>query len=180
MCACNSSEKEGMLYPIDSLVTAQIQELSAVHARLQKEAVLGETADSISYTPGDSLNWAKELDIFKQLNIINKPINYHTYRVEDGIQDSSSNLTVKSFVNTTNVPVRFLRVYYQLSIDKPRKIEASYVEKSTLYVSERLLNLEFSQINNKTILTSYSISGAQKIILADSVPFLIKGKIFID
>ena len=181
IAACNSPREEAAFYPIDSLVTAQIEQLTAVKARLQKEAVLGEKTNSITYTPADTAAWIKELDVFRQLKIINKPINRGSYLIKDGQLDPASNLTVKSFMSTdAELPVRYMKIYYQNSFDKPRKIEASYDEKNSLYESARLLSLEFGQINNKTILTSYSINGGQKMIMGDSVSFIIKGKIFTD
>jgi hypothetical protein len=168
------------MYNIDSLVLSQVQYLSDKKATLHKSAIIGLQQDDSVFTPEDTLAWKNELDIFRQLDVINKPINRDGYIIDDDLFDPSSNLTVKAFSAIENLPVRYLRIFYQESIHKPRKVEALYDDKNALYKSGRILLMEFHQIDNKTILTSYSISGGQKMIMADTVTFLIKGKIVID
>jgi hypothetical protein len=182
MCltACNRNEPGARLYPIDSLVTAQIINLTQSKAVLHKRALMGSRSDSIVYTPKDTSAWISELDIFRQLEVINKPVSRASYLIDDNLYDPGSNLTVKAFTSTTNLPVRHMRIYYDRSVRQPRKIEAHYDEENSLYQSSRLLLLEFQQINNKTVLTSYAIKGGQKMILGDSVAFTVKGKILID
>lgn len=177
--SCESPREEAGFYAIDSLVNAQVNLLTDAKARLKKEVGLGEKMDTTTIIP-DSIAWVKELDIFRQLQIINKPLNQKSYRVEDGLHDPASNLSIKAFTTSDDLPVRFMRIYYQHSIDKPRRIDASYDVENRLYASARLISMEFRQVNNKTILNSYSISGGQKMVLGDSVNFFIKGRIFID
>lgn len=178
--SCNSDRQSAAYYPIDSLITGQIQYLTTIQAGLFKEALLSGKTDTLSYIPRDTIAWVNELDIFRKLEIINKPINKGSYLVDDGLFDPGSNLTVKAFTSLKKLPVVYLKVYYQGSIEKPRKIEALFDEANPLYESARLLSMHFQQIDNRTLLTSYSIKGGQKMIFGDSVAFYIKGKILID
>jgi hypothetical protein len=179
--SCDRKEYEANLYPIDSLITAQIISLTAMQAVLQKQAIMGVKADSIVFTPKDTADWVSELDIFRQLAVINKPVSRASYLVDDGLYDPGSNLTVKVFTSTApELPVQDFRVFYSRSARYPRKIEAHYNEETSLYKSSRLLRLEFQNINNKNVLTSYSVKGGQKMIMGDSVIFSVKGKILID
>jgi hypothetical protein len=180
LSSCLTGKEESSFYAIDSLVTRQLTELTELKARLDKTAVVQGKVDSVSYTPRDTTAWRKELDIFRQLDIINKPVNHGSYLIDDNQLDPGSNLTVKAFTSAEELPVRYLKIYYQKSVSKPRKIEALYNEENALYKSSRILSLEFTQINNKTVLTSYSIDGGQKMIMGDSVTFLIKGNITIE
>ena len=173
---CESSTRTTKLFNIDSLVSEQVNLLSARKPTLRKEAVLGNSADHVEYVP-DSVGWMKELDIFRQLDAINKSINKSKYLIDDGLYDPGSNLTVKAFTSSEPLPVRSMRIFYDTDIRVPRKIEAVFNEENSLYESSKNLVLEFQQINNKNLLTYYSIEGGQKMILSDSMAFSVKGKI---
>lgn len=181
LTGCGPKEAGHRLYPIDSLISAQAKTLAKLNAVLHKQAFMGSKTDSSIYSPKDSLAWNSELDIFRQLEVINKPVSQASYLIDDNLYDPGSNLTVKAFTSTRKeLPVQYMRVYYDRSPVRPRKIEAQYAEFSALYKSYRLLELEFQQINNKTVLTSYTVRTGQKMVLADSVAFFLKGKIVID
>jgi hypothetical protein len=178
--SCDQKTESAHFYPIDSLVTGQIRNLTKIKAKLNKQALLDQKMDTIIYTPKDTLEWAEELDIFRELAVINKPVNKGRYVVKAASYDPGSNLAVKAFTTTENLPVKAMRIFYDASIDKPRKIEAEYSESNSLYSTSRTLSMEFQQIDNRTILTSYSVYGGQKMILSDSVSFSIRAKIQVD
>ena len=180
LLSCESEKKPAAFYPVDSLVTQQVQHLLAINAALFKEALLKGRTDTITYRPADTVAWMKELEIFGKLNEINKPVNAGRYEVTDGLLDPGSNLTVKAFNSKEPLPVVYLKVYYQGNILKPRKIEALYDEETLLYKSARLLSMHFQQIENETVLTSYSVKGGQKMVFGDTVAFYISGKILVD
>ena len=177
--AC-SSEKRGVnpLYNVDSLIQTQISYLKTYETSVEKHALLDGVRKTTTITPRDSSAWNEELAIFLELEVINKPSNKSLYKVEDKL-DNKSNLNVKSFVATEELPVTVLTIYYDRSLDQVRKIEAQYNEANALYKSMRYLTLEFEQIFNKTLLTSYTVAGGQKMFLDDSVQYSIKANIAI-
>jgi hypothetical protein len=179
--ACkNSKSKSGKYFAIDSLVKEQVKYLSAANATITKESLLNHKADTSIFSSTDTALWSKELDAFLQLKDINKPIHNGAYTVEDNLVDTQSNLKVKLFSGTPEQNVRWLKLYYFESLSKIKKVEARFDEENPLYKSERLLTMEFQELNNKTMLTSYSIKGGQKMFMGDSVEFSIRGKIKIN
>lgn len=178
--SCQEEKQPATFYPVDSLISGQIHHLTEIRAGLFKEALLSGKADTVTYIPRDTVAWQNELGIFQKLDIINKPVNKGSYLIDDGLFDPGSNLTVKAFTSLKKLPVVYLKIYYQGSIDRPRKIEALYDEENALYHSARLLSMHFEQIQNRVVLTRYSIKGGQKMIFGDSVAFFISGKIQVD
>ena len=175
------SSKDGYrsnLYSMDSLVQAQAKYLSQNKVTLTKFTQLGESLDTVSLTPKDTVAWKKELEIFAALDIINKPVNKDLYHTEN-FADTKSNLRIKAFTTTAELPVKYLKVYYQEAPEKIRKIEAQYNESNSLYKSYRTLTMEFQQVHNKIVLISYSITGDQKMFLGDSVQYNITGTLSI-
>ena len=178
--SCESEKQPATFYAIDSLVSEQVNYLTDIKAGLFKEALLAGKSDTITYTPADTVGWTEELNIFRKLNEINKPVNKGRYHISDGLVDPGSNLIIKEFKSKETLPVAYMKIYYQGNISKPRKIEALYDEDNPLYKSARLLSMQFQQIDNRTVLTSYSIKGGQKMMFGDSVAFYVSGKILID
>jgi hypothetical protein len=176
--SCNEKPAQTFLFNIDSLVSRQEEYLVTANARVHKHAVINGVADDTVLQ--DKTIWKKELEIFRQLNAINKPVNKTNYLVDDGLFDPSSNLTVKAFSAKTDLPVQYVRVFYDESIARPRKIEALYRNANVLYANTRVLTMEFENLNNEIVLTSYSILGGQKMMLGDSVMFTIDAEITIN
>jgi len=167
---------------IDSILQAQKKILSASPTVLFREVRLDNKIERDSSKNLDSAGWASELDEFSRLATINKPTYNGTFAIEDGLKDASSNLTVKAFINTEHLPIKYVKLYYQDHPFKLRKIESLYAEgeKNLLYKNSRLFVLEFRDIYNKTMLSSYSIKGGQKILAGDTIEFTIRGTITIE
>ncbi|MCI0750539.1 MAG: hypothetical protein L0Y35_01755, partial [Flammeovirgaceae bacterium] len=178
LTACQEKRKrEAFYYPVDSLLSAQIDLLSDGHALLNKEASINGKTESTQYAPKDSSAWASELDIFFELDAINKPINKGSYQVQRNLNDVNSNLSVLQFTCTEDLPVASLKVFYLKELNQIKKLEAVYKEANSLYGTTGELSLEFQDAYNKPRLISYSIVGDQKMMLDDSVSISIRGTI---
>lgn len=160
----------------DSVWNAQVKSLTEAKAELTKEVHMNGVTQSTTSVISDSLAWANELEIFQPIASINKPGN-RSYYQETILDDESSNLTIRRLFTEEALIVKEVRIYYLESPNHIRKIEAITNERNSLYTSARNLSLNFSEVNNKTLLTSYSVEGGQHMILGDSVQFDIHSTI---
>lgn len=163
-------------FEIDQLIDEQINALKKSGTSVEKRAEVGEASDISSFVP-DSTQWANELDAFRQISNINKPIYGDAYEIEDGLDDPRSNLKIKRFSTERNIPVKSLDVYYQDNIEKLRKIEAVIKDQNALFFASKKLTLQFEEHQGRLSLSGYSIQGVQKMMLRDSVNFTIISKI---
>jgi hypothetical protein len=175
--SCEKEKPRTQYFAIDSLVNAQIDYFKNVPATLTKISRLDGRVDSTVLTITDSASWSRELDVFRNLNDINKPIHKGDFTVQ---QDYQSNLNVKAFIGKKKQGVEYLKLYYQTPFSRLRKIDAAFREESMLYKSAKILSMEFKDVNHKLILTSYTIRGGQKMLMGDTVIFSIVGKIRIN
>lgn len=165
------------LYDVDSLLQAQTDWLSKIKTSTKKVATLDGKENTSTLQGMDTTGWKSELEIFRDLDLINKPINRKAYQVEQNIPDTRSNLLIKSITTAEELPVRSLKIYYHQTLQKIKRIEAQFQEANTLYSSSRFMTLEFHEINDKATLAAYSVSGGQKMFMGDSVQFSIQGTV---
>ncbi|MBK5279706.1 MAG: hypothetical protein JJE09_12675 [Bacteroidia bacterium] len=175
--SCQKQKVQGKRYfDLDSLVNAQILYLSKTKASLKKEVIFTEKS-SASTNILDSAAWSYELDVFRQLDLINRPIYFDVYQVKDGIKDSKSNLLVRSYEADGKSPVPYLRLFYQGTPSRIKKLEALYSETNSLYSSQRKLEMYFDDAPGNPYLTGFFIEGEQKMIMSDSVHYTIRTEI---
>lgn len=177
--ACISCNKTNLKYDkpyfdFDSLINTQVASLVKVKASLSKTVLLDGKRDQ-STMKSDSAIIAHELDVFRQLDLINKPLYRNAYEISDGEKDSRSNLIVRTYKSKNPSPVPFVNFYYQNDFLHIKKIESYYVENNSLYSTKRKLQLEFDDASGTLLLSRYELTGTQKMILSDSVKFLIEG-----
>ncbi len=161
-------------FDFDSLVNRQVSALKTQKLQIQKKANISGSESSVSIAV-DSVALARELDIFRQLDAINKPLFKNQYEIAEG-PDTKSNLTVRTYRAKIKSTVPEVRFYFLENFNQLKKIEAKYYEENTLYFTSREAVLEFSTAPSK-LLTGYSIKGKQKMILSDSVSFWIQSEL---
>lgn len=177
MTSCqNNTTVSKKYFDIDSLINQQLRYLEKTEASLSKMASIDSATDRSNFKP-DSTSWANELEVFLHLDVINKPIYVGAYEVMDGEKDINSNLTIRSFVANREVPVKSLKLYYQGSPKKLRKLEAVLSEQNSLYYTSRKFSMEFEDVNGQAVISRHDVRGTQKMILRDSVKFSISSKI---
>lgn len=170
-----ASQKYDKAYlDFDSLLHAQSDLLLAGKYTVHKTAMLDGKKEDSSFQP-DSIRLANELDVFRQIDVINKPLYRTTYKIIDGEKDTQSNLLIRTYEATGPSPVPFVKIYYHQNITHIKKIESVYRDENTLYATQRMLQLAFDDTTGIPLLTSYSLQGIQKMTLSDSVHFSVEG-----
>jgi hypothetical protein len=159
----------------DALIEAQINGLSQRIVTLDKVAVVGEVRSDSTLVP-TATDWKAELDIFRQLGTINKTIYQGAYQQEGPLDDPQSNLHIQQYSSATS-PLKVLKIYYQVDLQRVRKIEGFLEESTPLYSSQKNLTMVFDEENGKPVLTRYSIVGYQKVALRDTVRFTVESTI---
>lgn len=160
-------------YDIDSLITLQLKSLDGY--TLSKSVEIDRKKEETTFVP-DSLQWVNELDIFRQLDQLNKASFRDAYVVTD-TRDANSNLMVREVKATRPVPVSLVRFYYLRNPEDLRRIEAEWTEENPLYVNKRNMTMELERFNDVHLVHRYRIEGFQKMVMSDSVHFVIAGEV---
>ncbi len=171
---CNQSDKvyDKPYFDFDSLVNKQVAILVEAQVVATKQAMINGKSDEAIFSP-DSTQLAHELDVFRQLDVINKPLFKNRYEITVGEKDTLSNLFILTYQATGPAPVPYVKFYYQRSPTQPKKIESHYLEQNSLYATERVLLMEFDDALRPTLLTHYRMVGSQKMVMNDTVHFSV-------
>ena len=175
--SCKQEHHITSYYQVDSLLRDQIQLLTNTPLYLQKEAWVNSAHQDTLMASLDSATWSNELEMFTEIDWINRPINQGGYTILDEQNDPYSNLIIREYRANKPMAIRYLKLYYQDTPNKLRKLESLYEMESALLSIKRKLTMEFTDLYNKNILSSYSVEGEQKLVMSDSVHYLIKGKV---
>lgn len=168
-------------FDFDSLVTAQIKLVGLSNDSINKIAIIDGKTD-VSQFMTDTAALKNELEIFRQLDVINKPLFKDAYSFEGDEKDAKSNLQVRTYRLKNSAKVKsavpYVRFFFLQDFQHLKKIESLFTESNSLYSSHRNLSMEFDDIGKTNKLKRFSISGFQKMILNDSVRFSIEGIVY--
>jgi len=177
--ACQRKDEPALkaFFNVDSLINAQVVSLAKQNSDLLKNAYMDGKSDSTFIVDLDTTGWKKELEIFHQLDLNNKPINKENYTIEKGLSDPESDLSICEYTAKNEQPLSVVKIYYQDNMMNPKRIEGEIFEHNGLYSSIQHLRLILDKTEGQPLLTQYEIAGGQRMILGDSVQFKIRGVI---
>ena len=110
-CSPTVKENQSTYFNFDSLIRSQVSTLLKAKATLIKTVYISNKIDSTSFQP-DSTQWIYELEVFSQLQLINKPTFANVYEIKDGVDDPNSNLTLLTYTALREVPIPTIHFYY--------------------------------------------------------------------
>jgi len=161
-------------FDVDSLIDRQAHQLAAHKPRLHKVAAVDGRTEKKTWQP-DSLQWAAELDVFRQLDDVNRP-GLHNLYTSTRTKDTLSNLKVMSY-RTGSAPLKWLNLYFLPHTGGLKKITAWRQESNALFTAHRAVALEFDDWRGQPRLARYTVQGAQKMVVGDSVTYQISGTV---
>lgn len=164
-CSQKQSTATKTFINIDSLVSKQVTSLNGF--QLKKTSEIDGKTEETTFTP-DTTEWSRELESFRQLDQINKASFRDAYVVSE-TRDTNSNLMIRELKANRPVPVTSVKFYYLGSIKNLRKIEGEWIEENSLYINKRHVVMDLG--------ISYRIEGSQKMVMSDSVKFVIAGEL---
>ena len=175
-CQNRRQLRTGIHFNADSLIDRQIESLAARKLTLTKQLEGESQSTTAQQILVPRVEWQKELEPFRAINLINKPPYRDSYHVSVS-PDSKSNLTIKSWTAKREAPVRALRIYYLISTNRIKRIEAELVERNPLFSSSRELQLEFSNLVEPWLLDTYQVSISQEFIWDGPDNFKLKASV---
>jgi len=164
-----ANEVDKKYFDLVQFTNNQVIELVKQKPQVKKKIFLeGETDEIVS----DTLNWEKELALFKEADI-NSPSLRDSY----DISEDKSNRTITYTAKESKLKIREIKLVFdegsQVDKIKVKQVKIFFSEDNQLYEIERDLVMELK--NN--LLSAYSIKGFQKVILKDSLIYEINAKI---
>lgn len=159
-----SAIKPDLFFDLDSLLDAQVRMLSEQQYTLTKSVRMDGKEEKRQTTP-DSAGWATELIIIKDFDL-NKPTNVGAYKVSEEGDAIRYELTAD-----IDAPVKNFEVIS--TAGHVSRISSNYFEDKSIYQHRRNLTLEFEEGRLK----AYEVKGFQKMILKDTISYIISGKV---
>ena len=179
LTACSISpgnQKEGakidIYFDLAGLMQQQIDHLSSTSPKVRKNTIVDGQEEEREF---DSLNWQKELNIFAKADI-NKPRLLSQYQTTTYTDNAGNKVTQHQ-----NIEENVSGVIKMEIVENPatRKVLdfCFFPSFNTLFTSEVELEMNFNENKGEPKLTSYSITGFEKVILRDTMRYSIQAKV---
>ena len=148
------------------MVAAQITLLKSNQNILKKTVQIGKNIETQSLS-AQTIDWESELKIFTLLELNKSKFV--------GSLDTKTDLKSISYHPKKNaiMPIKFLKI--TKAKGELESVNGYYLDNNAamIYTSQRNLKMNF----NKGLLTSFEISGSQKVLFTDTTQFMISGTI---
>jgi len=148
-------------YDIEGLIEGQIHLLDSVNPSFFKTVVVDGKEELFQ---GKILNgeWKGELQILREYDL-NKPKLAGKYTVTE-TGDPSQSLIKYISKSPEETRVDTLAITFELPSKKSLKLHAHRHASNSLFESGQTADVDFRDINGRTIMTSYRIDGWQKLL----------------
>ncbi len=177
-CAPATEEKvtrTNVYYDLIGLLNNQVDYLASQNAVLEKKVGAGDESEILEITPDDK-GWKEELKLFFNADI-NKLGLTDAYDVEQLSRIDGGRKLINA-ARSENQPIRLIE--YNFSEKMLESLRILVEEKNEVYTFKKEMRMTFTQINDQTVLSQYSIVGTQAMVMKSDLDFSLNGKIVLN
>lgn len=174
--SCNAPEetvsvKTDKYFDLVGLLDAQSELLFEQKAVLQKKLMANGETESMSVRPDSTGQIKAELKLFYEANI-NKLGLDDAYFTEE-LPGVNGGRKVINTAKRTGPNVRLIEYdYFQGKINQIRVVVQ---DKNDIYTFEKEMTMNFESIDGREILSSYTITGKQQMVMKSDLNFSLEG-----
>ncbi len=153
----------GPYFDVRGLLDAQVRQLAARHAKVEKHVSLRGSAPATTRVP--QVKWTDELQIFYQADL-NKAALRGAYAVDStALPGGAERHTYRRLPGHANAPVVRLDVLSRAGL--PQQVSATLRQDNALFFGQKTLQLTLQ--NGQ--LRQYDVRGLQKLVLFDTLRY---------
>ena len=180
-CNSNSSQPvQGLddtpYYDLEGLINAQVYLLDSLNPQVEMLAMISGKQET-KVLRKDSAEWAEALGLYAEADL-NRPVLRDQYSIKDSYaNDFGWQLRTYQAIQPGDVDIPYLKVFYEDDIDNVRRVEALFREENPLYSTLRSMSIGFERRAGRVMITSYTTTGRQKMVLRDSILYQTNARI---
>lgn len=176
--ACDTVTKSepirtGVYFDLVELLDEQTELLEAHNAKLTSELSVNGETETIIMELDSASQWKEQLTLFYQADI-NKLGLEKAYLTEQLLPGENQRKIIDQAISSKAI-VRLIE--YNYSFDELKNIRILIKDENTVYDFSKELNLNFTTLNDKSLLSSFSIIGNQDMILKSKLNYSLNAKI---
>ncbi|KYG83507.1 hypothetical protein [Roseivirga echinicomitans] len=165
--------RTGTYFDLVELLDEQIAAFEEERPTLTKELSVNGETDQVIVQFDSAKQWKEELGLFYQADI-NK-LGLETSYVTEELSTGTDIKKVIDSAKTDRPSVRSIEYNYRA--DRLESIRIIMKDENPVYKFEKELSLYFNVVQGKSVLSSFTISGDQSMILKDELNYSLKAKI---
>lgn len=166
--------RDNQLFNIDSLLNAQVALLDKTRAQGIKQATVDGKRDSAIVS--GSQQWQVELEVFRELDMINRPANREQYEMKVTTTDSLKTVSYQPRDGSKKLITLMITYGPDSSL---RRIEAAHENRTAIFSTHSSMYLAFADHKGASLLSTYRLSGSQHLLLGDSVAYILEGTVVV-
>ncbi|KYG84494.1 hypothetical protein AWW67_05125 [Roseivirga seohaensis] len=165
--------RTGTYFDLVELLDEQIAQFEVEKPVLTKELNVSGETDRVTIQLDSAKQWKEELGLFYQadINKLGLETSYTTEELSTGVN------TKKVIDSAKNERPAVRSIEYNYTDNQLVSIRIIIRDKNPIYKFEKELNLYFQNEQGKSILSSFTISGDQNMILKDELSYSLKATI---